>query len=351
MKKGLSIIELAQKVTEQSEKAKDYIANSLLMKMNNEAKIIIKDTGIFAPTELAHNQMAERLGIPAKYYNKMKTETPALLAENVNTWFSKNPEKRLIRTMNSAMPEKMPSMRAFLSDRYRPYDNFLVMEGALPILMQHKDLEVLSSEITETKLYIQAVNKSLQAEVKVGDVVQAGIVLSNSEVGLGSVRVETLIYRLVCSNGMIRPESIRKNHTGKRLGIEDDVTMLYANDTILADNKAFQLRVHDMMNHAFMSEKFLEAVELMKDSTTREIKGEVNQVIENVSELYGFDAIAKDSILKNLISGGDLTQYGLGNAITATANNETLPYDRVIELERAGGDIFEMPSSKWANLN
>ena len=46
--------------------------------------------------------------------------------------------------------------------------------------------------------------------VKVGDAVQAGIAISNSEVGQGSLRVEALDYRLVRTNGMIRETAVRK---------------------------------------------------------------------------------------------------------------------------------------------
>ena len=38
-------------------------------------------------TELCHSQVAEKLLIPASYYNRMKTAHPELLAANVNGWF------------------------------------------------------------------------------------------------------------------------------------------------------------------------------------------------------------------------------------------------------------------------
>lgn len=62
---------------------------------------------------------------------------------------------------------------------------------------------IASCEVTEGNLYLKVINKAIRAEVKPGDVVQAGFVVSNSEVGLGSLRVEPLVYRLVCSNGLI----------------------------------------------------------------------------------------------------------------------------------------------------
>ena len=50
--------------------------------------------------------------------------------------------------------------------------------------------------------YIKVVNPRLTAEVVPGDIVQAGIIISNSETGLGAVCIQPLIYRLVCSNGV-----------------------------------------------------------------------------------------------------------------------------------------------------
>ena len=60
-----------------------------------------------------------------------------------------------------------------------------------------------SCQLTESRMYIKVVNTRLQAEVVPGDIVQSGIIISNSEVGLGSVNIQPLVYRLVCSNGMV----------------------------------------------------------------------------------------------------------------------------------------------------
>ena len=63
-------------------------------------------------------------------------------------------------------------------------------------------------------MYIKVVNPRLQADVVPGDVVQAGVIISNSETGLGSVTIQPLIYRLVCSNGMvINDAKTRRNST------------------------------------------------------------------------------------------------------------------------------------------
>ena len=60
--------------------------------------------------DVAHRQIAARLEIPAKYYDRMRTEAPQMLAKNVNHWLHAQPETRMIRTLDG-------NVRAFLSDR------------------------------------------------------------------------------------------------------------------------------------------------------------------------------------------------------------------------------------------
>jgi len=65
---------------------------------------------------------------------------------------------------------------------------------------------------------LKVINRKLKEEVTVGDVVQAGLVISNSEIGLGSLRVEPLVFQLVCKNGLISKDYTQKKyHIGGRL--------------------------------------------------------------------------------------------------------------------------------------
>ncbi len=89
-----------------------------------------------------------------------------------------------------------------MSDRFLRLDNFELAQAVLPVLGEMGEgVQIVSSEMTQTRMYIKAINRRLELEVNKGDVVQAGICISNSEVGLGSLKVEPLVYRLVCLNG------------------------------------------------------------------------------------------------------------------------------------------------------
>ncbi|WP_432718904.1 DUF932 domain-containing protein [Pectinatus frisingensis] len=187
----------------------------------------------FILDDLAHSQIASRLQIPFKYYNRMRKENPTLLDININNWFKKAPEKRMIRTLDNRV-------RAFLSDRYRRLDNLELATTVLPIIQQMKGAQIISCEVTDTNMYLKVINKRLKAEVAVNDVVQAGFCISNSEVGLGSLKVEPLIYRLVCKNGLIvKDYTQKKYHVGRQIETDDPAYEIYSDETLQADDRAF----------------------------------------------------------------------------------------------------------------
>jgi len=191
MKTGKSLTELAMELERQSQVRLDYVADTRHLEMTDKGHLVVQNGSEheFEVSDLAHSQIAQRLDIPARYYNRMKSTAPQLLAANVNEWFHSKPERRMVRTLDG-------SARAFLSDRYRRLDNAELAEAVLPVLSEMGEgIQIVSSELTEKRMYIKAINRRLELEVKKGDVVQAGITITNSEVGLGSLRVEPLIYQ------------------------------------------------------------------------------------------------------------------------------------------------------------
>ena len=201
MKAGRTLQELATELDRQTAAKRDYIVNTGRMGLTDAAENFMlypEDAPAmrFDMSGLFERQLGATLGIPAKYYDKMRAEYPELLARNVNGWFEHAPSKHTVRTLDGRA-------RAFLSDRYRRIDNYDIAKAALPVIGEMRDARVESCEVTENRMYLKIVNPRLTAEVNKGDVVQAGIVISNSEVGLGSVSVMPLVFRLVCLNGMI----------------------------------------------------------------------------------------------------------------------------------------------------
>ena len=346
MKNGLSLTELATEIERQSNAKQDYIVPTSLLTMTDRADLHF-DTGAgltsIPATDLAHDQIAARLDIPRSYYNRLRTNDKALLAQNVNKWLHDKPEKRMVRTLDG-------KARAFLSDRYERIDNLEIASAALPALMD-TGARVESSQITDSRLYIKAVMPKIEGEVRKGDVVQAGVVISNSEVGQGSVLIYPMIFRLVCLNGAIMADSrFSARHLGGKIGTRTDVAHLLSNEALMANDRAIMLKVRDVIRASFDSAVFQQRLELMRDAAKDRLQGDVVEAVEALSKRHTLTDSEGSGILRHLIEGGDLTRYGLHNAVTRHAHDVD-SYDRATGLETLGGHILTLRPTEWRTIS
>ena len=352
MKTGRSLQEVMLELDRQNKAKKDYIGSAQALRLYEDGQTFeIGSMGKarqFGTTRLFHRQVASALGIPAKYYDLMQSRKPELLAQNVNAWFGDRENSYMIRTMDYGAGRMA---RALLSDRYRRIDNMEIASAVLPLFAGSDQYEVVSSEVTENRLYLKIVNRRLEMAVVPGDIVQAGVMISNSEVGLGSVSVQPLVYRLVCTNGMVVNDmGERKNHVGRAAKAVDDSFHIYSDETMEAEDKAFLLKLRDVTMAAIEESRFAQVVGRLKEAAGIPITGKVTEVVELTARTYGINSDEQDSVLQHLIAGGDLSQYGLSNAITR-ASQDVESYDRANTLEGIGWQVAAMPAAQWKELN
>ena len=355
MKTGLDIRALAQKIHENQQTKADLIAPVSQIEMGidthgaNGAKHAVIHVPhsvpglphLFPVQSIAHDQIGSYAGIPAKYYDRMLADEPELLAKNVNTWLRRGgDDKRMVRTMRG-------QNRAFLSNRYQRIENEEIAEVALPILMNTPGLRVVSTEVTERRLYIQATTDRIYGDVKVGDTVQAGLVITNSEVGMGSVSVRALMYRLRCLNGMVTGDNFRAAHLGKRI---DDNEALYADDTKKADDHAILLKVRDTVQGFLSAEFFNRKLVAMRALTEGKISGSPEKAIEVLAQKLEVNEVEKNGILRSLIEGADLSRWGILNAVTHQAHSDKVTYDRAVDFEAMGGKLLDLPATEWKQV-
>jgi hypothetical protein len=348
MKQGRALPEVLTELQRQNAAKQDYIGAAEAFRLDNDgATFHIGGNHSFGTTQLFHRQVASALGIPAKYYDMMQKQKPDLLAENVNAWFSDKGNSYMVRTMDYGAGQ---IARALLSDRYRRIDNLEIASAVLPLFAGQDGMEVMSCEVTENRLYLKIVNHRLEMAC-VGDIVQAGVVISNSEVGLGAVSVQPLIYTSACTNGMICPSyGERRTHVGRAAKAMEDSFVLYADETLEAEDKAFMLKLRDTTLAAIEEARFRQIVGKLEESAGARITGRVQDVIELTGKAYDLNQPEQDNILNYLIQGGDLSLYGLSNAITR-ASQDVDSYDRATALEGIGWQVATMPAAQWREIN
>ncbi len=341
MKQGIKTIQnLYEELERQRSARKDLIADTRSVTVSTAGKLsmITVEAGgdklSYRISDLAHRQIADRLGIPFKYYERMRMDNPALLDANINSWLNAAPEKRMLRTLDG-------KLRAFLSDRYRRLDNLELVDHVLPVIAGMKGCEIASCAVTETNLYIKVINKSMRTEVVPGDVVQAGFVISNSEVGLGALKVEPLVYRLVCKNGLISKDlAHKKYHTGRQVEDTDNAYELYSEATLAADDKAYFMKVQDIVSAAVDEAKFMLTVNKLRMAMNIKTGADPVQTVEVLGDRYVLNKNERASILRHFIMAGEFTQYGLVNAVTRSSQ-DVADYNRATELERIGGTLLD----------
>lgn len=353
MKSGLTIQELAAEILRQKDSKEDYIVNTHRLQMEPSGsdvvlRILDENAGDrIEPLDIgsnAHRQIGTHLSIPAKYYAKMREENPDLLSVNVNSWFERSDSQRMLRVLDGRA-------RAFLSNRYLRMDHLQIAEAVLPIIGEIPDARFESCQITEDRMYIKVVNPRLQQEVVPGDIVQSGLIISNSEVGLGSVNIQPLVYRLACSNGMVVNDAVtRRNHIGRVNSAEENF-QLYSAETLAADDHAFLLKVQDTVRAAVDEANFSRVVGMMQEASTAKMNtANVPEVVRLASRDFGLTDEEHPGVLQYLIEGKDLTLYGLANAVTRYSQ-DVESYDRATELEGIGYNILSMPAKRWNSIN
>lgn len=369
MKTGRTLQELAAELERQKETRKDFLApqgvlNAQVIDGQDSPVVVLAgmNGSSYSLTRHAHQQVADHLGIPQKYYERMKTEQPQLLAENLNTWLHSAPsEKRMVRTLDG-------QVRAFMSPRYRPLDNFELAEVIIPKLITI-GAKILSCELTETRMYIKAILPDLCDDLpegaqwgmghqKIAEYIGneagklvAALTISNSEVGNGSVRIEPSVFTTWCTNlAIIVQAAMKKYHVGRSAEAGEDLA-IYRDETRQADDRAFFLKVADVTNAAFDRRIFDVAIQQIKVAAGRRIVSEdLKAVADQTVKQLALPERTSSGLLSMLARGGDLTQWGLSSAVTAVANTAA-DYEVATDLERAGGKILALTDREWKTIS
>jgi hypothetical protein len=152
-------------------------------------------------SEVATSQMCQKLEIPVKYYRRLSAEMKATVANyNINRM---NGHSYLLRG-------KGDWIRAFLSPEYVAYNNSEIAE-TVQSLLGNGALTMKSFVLEETHMFLKIISEEIW-DVEFG--LKVGIMIGNSEVGMGSVSVEPFVFRKPCTNDLVvsKEKSFRHAH-------------------------------------------------------------------------------------------------------------------------------------------
>lgn len=348
-----NLVAMATELQRRAEAKKDFIAPTQKLAVTRmdgveigKPHTIVVGDQYLTMTDHFRRQVAANYRVPFEYAERIREAHPDLYVSTLNTFFNREPATRMIRTMDG-------KARAFLSDRYRPLDNHDLMDAALPALLEHDHIEIKSMDVSDNKFYLKAVFPKLEAKV-VGDVVQMGLVISNSEVGAGTLSVLPMVYTLRCLNGMIMPsDGMKRTHLGKRNEAEDGVTEFLSDQTRRLDDAAFFAKVRDVVKGQLSDLVLNRLTAKLRESAEQKLDpAKLNEIVDVTAVKFGYNETTRNGILAHLIRDGGtvgLTRYGLMNAVTRQSQDEE-DYELATQMEADGGRIIQLERNDWKQI-
>jgi hypothetical protein len=297
--------------------------------------------GIYRPTAVADEGIADKLRIPLAYLRRMRTGNVPLLDENVNAWLRQEPERRfMLRAFRGAGGPGRPAegvARALLSDSYKLMDNFDLLLAALDGVKQSgHPTRVTGCDLTDRRMYVRVESEAVAVQAREllrgyrspfdgrsGDelpMISAGFVITNSEVGSGAYSITPRAVIQVCRNGLTMSKDVmRAVHLG---GKQDEGIVSWSGQTQRKTLELITSKTTDAVR-TFLSREYVEAkLSELEDAAGKRL-AEPTKTIEHVTKTLSIGAEAKGMILAHFVQGGQMTAGGVMQAVTSTAQTLT----------------------------
>ena len=290
------------------------------------------DSGLaFSPW--AMGQACQKLGIPTAYFKRC----PADLQDAQFNHWSRNLHIGREFTRADAQPEeawtircKGANVRGVLSPKYGRFDNAQLLEALSPVLAGTR-YKVGLVQLSSESFHLRLVEPTVGREVLPGDRLLVGVHVANSEVGLRAVTVDAVVFRLVCTNGLIR----RVNHKS-----------LLKQRHIYVSEPKFQSLLERAVGEAVtVAAGFIEQMAL----ATKTPVPDPQAAVEVLGQAWGMHRSTMEMVQFNLHGEGQgqsHTLYGLTNALTLAAQRLS-PDDR-FHLETLAGILMDTTATGQA---
>jgi len=241
----------------------------------------------------AHDQLLSRLNYSKQLHDRLP-DNLNLMAVN---WLIQNERERdaLLRLQDK------DQCRALMTQAYSPFDTLELLESVEPFCKRAKVRLVFDNEDV---FHLSLTFPNTRTKIKVGDVVERGIHISNSEVGNRSVTVAGFVFRLKCLNGMVGGGGdgggfVRFRHTGDSDRLRDAVGAAIES-TYLESTK--------------ICEQFKHAIKVrIDDPATR---------LQKITEDHDLTQEDFKAMLDAYVLEPDRNLYGVVNAITRHAQSK-----------------------------
>ena len=107
--------------------------------------------------------------------------------------------------------------------------------------------------------------------------------------------------------------------------------------------------IRDFVQAAVSEVTFLQTAHKLQRTLGIRLTGDPVKTVEVLAQRYTLNDDERTGVLRHLIEDGELSGYGLVNAVTHYSQNVD-NYDRATDLEALGGRLLELPAQEWKVL-
>lgn len=252
-----------------------------------------------------------------------------VLAHVLNEVYHDVPNRFLVRAVGN-------EVRGFLSDRYKRIDSAPVIEAFLKEASNIGAVPV-EAQFTPTKFWLKAMIPHVFEPVK-DEVLSVGVTFHNSDYGDGAYWIKFFLMRLICVNGMMGEDIMRRVHLGSRLGDE----VAFSDETHQLDTQTVVSATRDIVKGVLGPEQVDHRMKLIAAASEQEVDADAK-----IEAMRKASKLTKDESkrLKDIYSSAEVvmlppgnTAWRLSNALSLFAQGEDPA--RGLELESMAGDVI-----------
>ena len=274
-----------------------------------------------AISDYALGQLSGKVGVPVGYLRKCLDEGKGFLAQsNLNSWLKDQKSTFFVR-------EHDRRVRGVLSNRYAVYDTI----DALDVIADKMDLrefEVKGHYLSPERFHLRiAMRNPMNIP---GEDLFAGLSIDNSDVGRSMMSVRFLVYKKVCTNGLIVAKGNGELFKQKHVGLTSEI---FAEE--FANSMTYFPKIAEEVEKSIKATKEAPLFYNFDYKNGDELK----ELIETIKN----DANVSESTANNVIEivrGGRYEQnrWGYINALTEAA--QTLSLEARLDIERYAGTLL-----------
>jgi hypothetical protein len=310
----------------------DRVLPIACLRATDDGFIDVPDVGVTSLTRWSRRQLSGLLGIRWDRWFSEDLVVPADRAAEINLRFGRSSDSLKIRTRRWAADEEAKGdavLRAFVSPTYTPIDDRCVFETLKNVLGSRiEEICFVRMDVTDESTQYAAVNREdVDFGIEKPDHHRNGFIIANSDTGSRSLTLLCWVWRLVCSNGLVAP-----------------------------DSSVFRM-VHRRQRDGLMREKLAGAVRLLPEYWSRNERTLRSARQDAVNNPYAaLEGMVKahpqlrpisDSVYKAYDQEPEPNRFGLVQAITRAAQ-ALRPEDRLTVEECAGRIVSMSPTPEVA---